>query len=255
MSAPKTMNRIKPLLPVLLGLVACGPASAQHNPNGQIMVGSLADPYLVLIRDPLVHSELRLNDQQRSAVRALTDELDKSIWPLRNQGGEKANQAIKKLNSTAEARMEQILTATQRKRLEQLRISVFGLRALLRDDVAEKVGLSEPQRTQIRQVLEEATSSEKASPKEQNHGDSPQNPAKSKSPSNGPQARVAAILSRQQLDRVREVLGPPVDASKLGYVRFKAPELNATDGWLNSQALTMSQLRGKVVALHFWTFG
>jgi len=249
------MNRAKPLLPMLVGLAVCLPAAAQHNPNGQIMVGSLADPYLVLIRDPLVHSELRLNDQQRSAVRALTDELDRSIWPLRNQGGEKAAQAFKDLNSTAEARMQQILTATQRKRLEQLRVSVFGLRALLRDDVAEKVDLSEQQRTQIREVLEEAAKSEKTSPQEPNQGQNPKSPAKSKSPSNGPQTRIAAILSRQQLDKARDVLGPPVDASKLGYVRFKVPELDDADGWLNSQPVTMSQLQGKVVALHFWTFG
>jgi hypothetical protein len=41
----------------------------------------------------------------------------------------------------------------------------------------------------------------------------------------------------------------------LGFVKFKAPELDGKDGWLNSEPLTMAQLRGRVVALHFWTFG
>ncbi|MCU0981711.1 MAG: hypothetical protein MUF25_21380, partial [Pirellulaceae bacterium] len=83
----------------------------------------------------------------------------------------------------------------------------------------------------------------------------PVKPVRSHPPANIPQAQITAILSRQQLDKVRDVLGPPVDASKMGYVKFKAPELDAKDGWLNSPPLTMSQLRGKVVALHFWTFG
>ena len=62
---------------LLLGVALCLSANArgQHNPHGQIVVTSLADPYLVLIRDPVVHAELRLNDQQRQAIRALTDDL------------------------------------------------------------------------------------------------------------------------------------------------------------------------------------
>ena len=46
-----------------------------------------------------------------------------------------------------------------------------------------------------------------------------------------------------------------MNGSQLGYVKFKAPELEGKDGWINSDPLTMSQLQGKVVALHFWTFG
>ena len=125
----------------------------------------------------------------------------------------------------------------------------------MRDDVAEKLDLSEQQRTQIRQVLEAAAKPKEESPQPAKNGKSPIKPVRSKPPANSPQTQIAAILSRQQLDKVRDVLGPPVDASKMGYVKFKAPELDAKDGWLNSPPLTMSQLRGKVVALHFWTFG
>jgi hypothetical protein len=249
--------RISNLLLLLLGVAFCLSANvrAQHNPHGQIMVASLADPYLVLLRDPVVQAELRLNGQQRQAIRALTDELDGAIWTLRNQGGEKATQLFQKLTATAESRMEQVLTAAQRKRLAQIRVSVYGLKALLRDDVAEKLDLSEQQRTQIRQVLEAAAKPTEESPQPAQDGQPPVKPVRSQPPANTPQAQITAILSRLQLDKVRDVLGPPVDASKMGYVKFKAPELDAKDGWLNSPPLTMSQLRGKVVAMHFWTFG
>ena len=84
---------------------------AQQNPNGQIPVAGLADAYLVLIRDPLVHKELRLSDQQRRAVAALTDELDRTLWTLRNQTAERAGAGFRNLIAKAEARMEPILSA------------------------------------------------------------------------------------------------------------------------------------------------
>jgi Spy/CpxP family protein refolding chaperone len=228
---------------------------AQHNPNGRITVASLADPYLVLIRDPVVQSELRLTDRQRQSIRALADELDGPLWTLRNQGGEKAAQRFRELNQTAESRMEQILTAAQAKRLAQLRVAVYGLKALLREDVADKLQLSEPQRKEIAEVLREAERPKEESPPPAKNGKIASKPAKSKPSATSAQARVTAILSRQQLDLLRDMLGPPVDASKLGFVKFKAPELDGKDGWLSSAPLTMSQLQGKVVALHFWTFG
>jgi hypothetical protein len=63
------------------------------------------------------------------------------------------------------------------------------------------------------------------------------------------------MLTPDQQARVRELFGKPIDASRLGRVKFKAPELSGTNGWLNTSPLDMQQLRGKVVALHFWAFG
>jgi thiol-disulfide isomerase/thioredoxin len=34
-----------------------------------------------------------------------------------------------------------------------------------------------------------------------------------------------------------------------------APEFEGIDEWINSDALTMKELKGRVVVLHFWTFG
>ena len=122
--------------------------------------------------------------------------------------------------------------------------------------MAEKLDLSEQQRTQIRQVLEEAAKPKEESPQpvqERQDADQARQVPQTGSTPRGHE--IAAMLSRQQLDKLRDVLGPPVDASTVGYVKFKAPELDGKDGWLNSPPLTMSQLRGQVVALHFWTFG
>jgi len=37
--------------------------------------------------------------------------------------------------------------------------------------------------------------------------------------------------------------------------RGRAPELRGIDAWINSGPLTLRELRGKVVLVHFWTFG
>ncbi len=225
------------------------PLDAQQNPNGQIPVGGLADAYLILIRDPLVQKELRVSDQQRRAIATLTDELDVTLWTLRNQPGEKAAEGFRKLISAAESRMEPILSVAQQKRLAQIRLSVAGLQVLLRDDLAAKLKLSADQRTRIEKVLKEAESAVGEAARPNANGKSP------KPAANDTAIRVAAVLTREQLAAARELLGPALDSSRLGLVRFKAPELESKDGWINSAPLTMSQLQGRVVVLHFWTYG
>lgn len=38
-------------------------------------------------------------------------------------------------------------------------------------------------------------------------------------------------------------------------MRIKAPELREVNEWINSKALTLNELKGQVVVVHFWTFG
>jgi len=38
-------------------------------------------------------------------------------------------------------------------------------------------------------------------------------------------------------------------------MREKPPELVDIQTWVNSKPLKLSELKGKVVVLHFWTFG
>jgi hypothetical protein len=38
-------------------------------------------------------------------------------------------------------------------------------------------------------------------------------------------------------------------------MKVAAPELEGIDSWINSKPLALKDLRGKVVVLHFWTFG
>ena len=38
-------------------------------------------------------------------------------------------------------------------------------------------------------------------------------------------------------------------------MNFPAPEFENAGEWINSKPLQLKDLRGQVVALHFWTFG
>lgn len=38
-------------------------------------------------------------------------------------------------------------------------------------------------------------------------------------------------------------------------MKIPAPELRGVDAWINSRPLQLRDLKGKVIAFHFWTFG
>ena len=62
--------------------------------------------------------------------------------------------------------------------------------------------------------------------------------------------RVGAFLLGLLLAAV-----PWVGAQQPVAMRMPAPEFKGIDEWINSKPLSLSDLKGKVVVLHFWTFG
>ena len=45
------------------------------------------------------------------------------------------------------------------------------------------------------------------------------------------------------------------NAQQPAAMRTKAPELEGISDWVNTKPLKLSDLKGQVVVLHFWTFG
>ena len=71
----------------------------------------------------------------------------------------------------------------------------------------------------------------------------PTEPSATKEPPSGPTAAVATKSSTDNADRM---VG--------GKIGDRAPEFGGIDAWINSGALTMEELRGKVVLIDFWTY-
>ncbi len=69
------------------------------------------------------------------------------------------------------------------------------------------------------------------------------------------QREILAKLSERQKKQWVDLLGRRIDLAALGRVTFEAPDLTEEPDWINSSPLTSDQLRGKVVALHFYAFG
>src|SRR5262249_14706487 len=69
------------------------------------------------------------------------------------------------------------------------------------------------------------------------------------------QRDLLAMLTPSQRERWLEIRGVPLDLSKLQPLTARAPELRGVEDWINSGPLLLEDLRGKVVVLHFWTFG
>jgi peroxiredoxin len=107
--------------------------------------------------------------------------------------------------------------------------------------VAERLQLSEKQRDQLASLLDEAR---KRDPK-----------AISPQLTDTERRRAMSVLSSSQQRRMTQISGKAFDFSRVHQVAVEAPALRDVTAWINSEPITLSALRGKVVALHFYTFG
>jgi peroxiredoxin len=221
--------------------------------------GTVDSPYLVLIRDPVIQELLSLDDKQRAAVQQLTDKLDAPMWKSRSLAAEQHAVETARLIAEAQKGMSEILTAAQHKQLAQAELRAIGRRSLLRADVGEALKLSDDQLKKITATLDETKKLRAELEGKYKVGgkteDNDTFQAKLAELSLAEQERVAAILDEHQQRRFRELVGDEYDTSRLGNIKFKAPEFDGTDGWINTRPIQLDDLRGKVVALHFWTFG
>jgi peroxiredoxin len=196
-------------------------ATAADPPNG-------VDPFWVLLHEPAVVRELKLSSEQRRSYQALLDDLD----------------------------LKPILTATQRRRLREIHYRRLGIDALLRDDVADELGLTASQRQRIEELLSDARQSLAAIEQQVREG-KPREPLEKRHADlqAASQKKILAVMKPEQQANFKALLGEAFDAAQLGRPEYKAPELVNTGQWINSGPLTLADQRGKVVILHFYACG
>ncbi len=217
---------------------------------------ALVPHYLLgLVHAPEVHEELGLSPDQVSGLETLFAEIDAKWFPSRILAADQQRAIIWELEDRVRGWFAENTTPKQQERLNQLEYYAQGNRILLREDVGKRVGLASSQQQRIAD-LALATQTVEQKLAQTKYGDesiaSLQSDFNKKSQEE--RAGITKIVSAEQGTKIRKLIGDPFDASKLGRIYAMAPEFASIEPWINSSPLSISDLRGKVVLVHFYAF-
>ncbi|MBI3861725.1 MAG: hypothetical protein HY290_07500 [Planctomycetia bacterium] len=235
-------------------------ATVEKSDEGEKSTGPVepVNPGVFLLRDPLVQAELKLTAAQKAAAAELAVEFNESIWRFRDASIESdvARKEARIVNAQIEPRLAELLNAGQRARLAGIALQVQGTEALSYSSTVEQLALTREQQEKIARLTAAAHAAIKKL-NEQSVGskDLAELNSKSAKLQTGLQRDLVAVLSKTQRGRWTDLRGAPVDLARLQPLTAQAPELRGVDAWINSEPTTFKELRGKVVVLHFWTFG
>lgn len=216
------------------------------------------NPGVFLLRDPLVQAELQLTTKQKAAAADLAAEFNESIWRFRDASidSEVALKEARTVNSQMEPRLSELLNPRQRDRLTGIALQIQGTDALGFSSTVQKLSLTSEQQERIAKLSASAqTAIKKVRAQAVGSSNLAELNRQVEKLQVGLQRDLQAVLTKSQRERWAELRGSPVELSKLQPLTARAPELRGVNTWVNSEPLTLEELRGKVVALHFWTFG
>jgi len=246
------------LSPALLLLAVIGITTAT-SPMVQAAGAEIQLPPVVLqmIRNKVVHDDLGLDAKQIKELQAVLPLLDGPWFRARILPAGQQYEKVASLESDLLTRLTDILSDEQFERLMQLRRQALGTRMVLLDEVQTKVGLSDEQVTQLEEHFAERnrTTSEtqaKLTSKEISAEEAQQRIATAQADE---QKAVNGLLSADQRSRLSRLLGEPFAFNRVTRLYPFAPELSAKPSdWITGQPVTLGELRGKVVAVHFYAF-
>lgn len=218
-------------------LISAGTLIAEPQNAKEVVAGRTR---LKLIRSPEIQSELSIDAEQLKSITSLADEVDLSLWPLRDQPAEQSNEAGRALNQQLKEGLAGVLHPDQSTRLDQLVLRLEGWHTIQLPSVVDQLELTDSQRQKYAEFL---------SGMQNLQGKTLQAVSLSEF------TWIKTVLTSEQRQKLNQLLGKPFDFSRLKVVEARAPEVANVEHWINSPALKMSALRGKVVVVNFWTFG
>jgi len=219
------------LTTLLLGVAVASAAEPQPTADEPaVEIPAPAYVTLLIARDPAVHAELGLDAGQKDSVLAAVAEVDHPLWLLRDVPVQKCSDQLDKMRRQLRTQLDTVLSADQARRFDQLVMQARGAKALVAPDVRERLKLEDDQIEQLRSIVAAAKGGTLDSQK------------------------VFALLNDEQRSELSSMFGKRFDVNQVTYVGCAAPELRGVDAWINSRPLSLSQLRGKVVVVHFWAF-
>ena len=216
-----------------------------------------SDALLLLLRAPAIQRELALWGKQAESLEQLIDDVDEPLWRLRDAQFLNVENSMKawRLIEQIESRLGEILTREQHTRLRQLVVQARGLHSLLSSDVIQGLKLSSDRVCQIAEIFEETRKETQRLQKESAGKGGVERDKQAEKLLAAHRKKVIALLTNDQKRRWQQLVGTPYDFSQLPRRYVRVPEVCGVDEWLNSSPLTLADLHGKVVVLHFFTFG
>ncbi len=209
-------------------------------------------PLTMLLRDSAVRAELGLDPEQTRAVQRSLDRVELPLWQLRDLPASRRNAEAEELIGQLRQGLSQTLSARQTERLDEIALRAEGIQGILSTRYAERLRLSSVQRDKMQEDLDAMN-------------------AKLASLQRGSLARgdatvlwtykaqaereILAVLSESQRNLLLALMGAPFDFSRVEPIACRAPEIRGVETWIHSEPLKLAELRGHVVALHFYTFG
>lgn len=231
--------------------------------NAHVEADESTEPYASLIPQPLLglvhapetHKELKLSENQITELETLLRNLDARWLPARNLPVDQQRKVMIELESQVRDWFGKTTTVVQKQRLEQLEYYAQGDRLLLRRDVAKNVGLQASQQQKLANLARLTEEAKQALSRAQ-FGDPELRTLqdKLKQSAEAEHTGMKRIVRTDQWQKLQTMLGDPFDTKRLKRVYPMAPEFIPVEHWINSGPLTMSELRGKVVLVHFYAF-
>jgi peroxiredoxin len=224
--------------------------------NAAPSVSPLDETYWTLLHDDAVVADLKLSAPQHEKYKAAIDPLDLRLFPLRNKPAAEAAAGLTQIVADSRQAMQKVLTAPQAARLDKIVARQLGVKWVQLDSVRRDLSITSEQENAIDKAIQDGdqalaklrTDSAGKSPEEFNRA--------GMAILNRQRDDVLAILSTAQRRQWGSQIAGNFDVSKIGQNRFKAPELiSAPDQWRNSPPLSLAELRGKVVIVHFFACG
>jgi len=246
----------KPIFLVVIALLVSAISAITATAQKTSDYNDLIPPRLLgLVHAPEVHAELHLNAEQITGLENLFRDIDARWFPARILPAEEQLSAIGELEQQVLDWFRENASVKQQNRLLQLEYYAQSGRMLLREDVGKKIGMHKSQQEQLADLARE-TDAVRQKLAQSKFGDPTIKTLQAAFTKSLQAERTALdkVVRPQQWQQLKELLGDPFDSSKLKRIYAMAPEFAEVQHWINSQPLTMNELRGKVVLVHFYAF-
>ena len=247
-------SRFIPVL-ALLALLASQPDTLSAEDRVNAAERKVPRQLLGLLHAPEVHAELGLSASQITELENQFQVVDGRWFRARIEPPTANLLIIQELEESMNRWLSNHFSDVQRQRLRELELQAQGTRVLLRGDVADRLSFSEKQKSDLLRMASETDEAVTAYQQSLQQGkDDTTLKATVQEKQKSERDAIYTVLTESQRAELGELLGEKFHTAGLTRIYPMAPDFSPSADWLNSPALSLKQLRGKVVLVHFYAF-